>query len=170
MCRWWCGELRITAATPPSTRILSLRAPKSFLLAYLSRPSSSDLRYLRLPTKHSGASLELCVGIADSESNLQGLLEVAFTQRWRLAPIVAPRRWGLTLMSRTCDSWRALYRQCHPRESGLGWTSLCFYCHVLQKGLHTISLHNWSQWMHGNFVCRPAGSGTLSPFDVCSSL
>jgi hypothetical protein len=96
MCRWWRSSLRITAGVPPLTRISSLRVSKSFLLACLSRPSSGDLWCLRLPAtrwwhqwflvKHSGASLTLWVDVADSESDLWGLLELAFSWRWRLTP------------------------------------------------------------------------------------
>jgi hypothetical protein len=54
----------------------------------------------------------------------------------------------------------------HPMGWGWGWGEPPFACASLfcEKGLPTISSCNRSQWMCGDFVGKPAGFGTLSPF------
>jgi hypothetical protein len=79
-----CGGLQNMAGVTLSAHVLRLQALKSFFLSSSPRRSSGDLRCLRLPAKHGGASFALCVGVTNSGSQLVGLLEVAFTWRRRL--------------------------------------------------------------------------------------
>jgi hypothetical protein len=65
----------MAAGVTPLARDLHLHGSESFCHVLLPRPSFGDLRCLRLPAKHDGSFLPLCIRVTSLESKLAGVIQ-----------------------------------------------------------------------------------------------
>jgi hypothetical protein len=76
----------MAASMTPLARDLHLHGSKSFYPVHWPRPSFGDLRRLRLPAKHDGSFLPLCVGVTSLESHLARVAQGSLCAETKACP------------------------------------------------------------------------------------